>query len=49
MDVETREAGKRRVYIMRRVTKSLATKLTACLVGSVVVLFGALGYLNGHR
>ncbi|MBI4167279.1 MAG: HAMP domain-containing protein [Acidobacteria bacterium] len=31
---------------MRRLTKSLATKLTACLVGSMVLLFGALGYLN---
>jgi two-component system NtrC family sensor kinase len=31
---------------MRRLTKSLATKLTACLVGSVVLLFGLLGYLN---
>ena len=31
---------------MRSLTKSLATKLTACLVGSVVLLFGVLGYLN---
>ncbi len=31
---------------MRRLTKSLATKLTACLVGSMVLLFGVLGYLN---
>jgi len=31
---------------MRRLTKSLATKLTACLVGSMVLLFAALGYLN---
>lgn len=31
---------------MRRLTKSLATKLTACLVGSVVLLLGVLGYLN---
>jgi len=31
---------------MRHLTKSLATKLTACLVGSMVLLFGFLGYLN---
>ncbi|MBZ5545827.1 MAG: HAMP domain-containing protein [Acidobacteriia bacterium] len=31
---------------MRRLTKSLATKLTACLVGSLVLLFGFLGFLN---
>jgi len=31
---------------MQRLTTSLATKLTACLVGSMVVLFGFLGYLN---
>ncbi len=31
---------------MRRLTKTLATKLTACLVGSMVLLFGLLGYLN---
>jgi two-component system NtrC family sensor kinase len=31
---------------MQRLTKSLATKLTACLVGSMVLLFGFLGYLN---
>ncbi len=33
---------------MRSLTKSLATKLTACLVGSVVLLFGVRGYQN-HR
>jgi len=31
---------------MRRFTHSLATKLTACLVGSVAVLFGLYGYWN---
>jgi len=31
---------------MRRLTATLATKLTACLVGSMVLLFGFLGYLN---
>jgi two-component system NtrC family sensor kinase len=31
---------------MQRLTKSLATKLTACLVGSMVLLFGFLGFLN---
>ena len=31
---------------MRRLTSSLATKLTLCLVGSMVLLFGFLGYLN---
>jgi len=31
---------------MQRLTKSLATKLTACLVGSMVLLFGVLGYQN---
>lgn len=31
---------------MRRLTSSLATKLTLCLVGSMVLLFGLLGYLN---
>lgn len=31
---------------MRRVTKSLATKLTLCLVGVMAVLFGLLGYVN---
>jgi two-component system NtrC family sensor kinase len=31
---------------MQRLTKSLATKLTACLVGSMVLLFGLLGFLN---
>lgn len=31
---------------MQRLTKSLAAKLTACLVGSMVLLFGVLGYLN---
>jgi two-component system NtrC family sensor kinase len=31
---------------MRRLSSSLATKLTACLVGSMVLLFGLLGYLN---
>jgi two-component system NtrC family sensor kinase len=31
---------------MRRLTTSLAAKLTACLVGSMVLLFGFLGYLN---
>ncbi|MBZ5516172.1 MAG: HAMP domain-containing protein [Acidobacteriia bacterium] len=31
---------------MRRLTTSLATKLTACLVGSMVLLFGFLGYVN---
>jgi two-component system NtrC family sensor kinase len=31
---------------MRRLTLSLATKLTFCLVGSMVLLFGFLGYLN---
>jgi two-component system NtrC family sensor kinase len=31
---------------MRRLTSSLATKLTLCLVGSMVLLFGLVGYLN---
>lgn len=31
---------------MRRLTSSLATKLTLCLVGSMVLVFGFLGYLN---
>ena len=31
---------------MRRLTTGLATKLTACIVGSLVLLFGFLGYLN---
>jgi two-component system NtrC family sensor kinase len=31
---------------MRRLTKSLATKLTACLVLSMVLVSGILGYLN---
>lgn len=31
---------------MRWFTKSLATKLTLCLVGVMAVLFGLLGYLN---
>ena len=31
---------------MRCLTATLATKLTACLVGSMVLLFGFLGYLN---
>jgi two-component system NtrC family sensor kinase len=31
---------------MQRLTRSLATKLTGCLVGSVVLLFGLLGYVN---
>ena len=31
---------------MRRLTSSLATKLTLALVGSMVLLFGFLGYLN---
>ena len=31
---------------MQRLTSSLATKLTLCLVGSMALLFGLLGYLN---
>ena len=31
---------------MRWLTTSLATKLTACLVGSMVLILGLLGYLN---